>query len=337
MAGGSFFILLDDIAAILDDVAAMTKIAAKKTAGVVGDDLAVNAQQVTGVTAERELPIVWKVAQGSFWNKVKLIPIALLLSAISKVLVMIALMLGGIYLCYEGAEKIFGHTADLNDKSQLSEEEKIDGAIKTDFVLSGEIMVIALGTASELTFVAQILVLSVIGIVMTVGVYGLVAMIVKADDVGIFFLETDIDNFNDKFSNTFSFMEKLLPSKIVETANKVMLKTWIGLLKNDVGIKTLNFIGEKLVFLMPKFMRFLTIAGTIAMFMVGGGIFTHNLHDVNYIGTILHYLTFDGLAGKIMPAIIDVIIGFILGLLTLPLVNKIVDPAFKTIFKVKNS
>ena len=125
MAGGSFFILLDDIAAILDDVAAMTKVAAKKTAGVVGDDLAVNAQQVTGVSAERELPIVWQVAKGSFWNKVKIIPLALLLSALSKVLVMIALMLGGIYLCYEGAEKIFGHSAENEDKKTLSEEEKI--------------------------------------------------------------------------------------------------------------------------------------------------------------------------------------------------------------------
>lgn len=330
MAGGSFFVLLDDIAAILDDVAAMTKIAAKKTAGVVGDDLAVNAQQVTGVTADRELPIVWQVAKGSLWNKVKIIPLALLLSAISKILVTVALMLGGIYLCYEGAEKIFGHEKDGDDKSSLSEKEKIDGAIKTDFVLSGEIMVIALGAASNLPFLSQILVLSVIGIVMTIGVYGLVGVIVKADDVGVFLLETNKDNFNSKFSNTFSFITKKDPFKIILAINKIIFRFWSLLFQNKFGLLFLNYIGKQLVFLMPKFMRLLTIVGTIAMFMVGGGIFTHNLHDLEFMKIILSYFIFDGLLGQFMILVLDILIGLIIGLCALLFFGKLLEPFLKT-------
>lgn len=337
MAGGSFFILLDDIAAILDDVAAMTKVAAKKTAGVVGDDLAVNAQQVTGVSAERELPIVWQVAKGSFWNKVKIIPLALLLSALSKVLVMIALMLGGIYLCYEGAEKIFGHSAENEDKKTLSEEEKIDGAIKTDFVLSGEIMVIALGSAAALPFLSQVLVLSVIGIAMTVGVYGLVALIVKADDVGIFLLEVNKENFSAKFSKRCEFLGEILPLRIVAVLNNSIYLISSMLFNNQLGIKFINFFGKQLVFLMPKFMKFLTIAGTIAMFMVGGGIFTHNLHDIELITTLMHYVPVDGVIGKILPLIIDIVLGLIVGVISIIVINTVINPLLKYCGKFKNN
>ena len=188
MAGSSLLTLIDDIATMLDDVAAMTKVAAKKTSGVLGDDLALNAQQVTGVSADRELPVVWKVAKGSALNKLILVPAALLLSQFLPILITPLLVLGGLYLCFEGFEKIyeklFPH-AEAIQKEIFSEEEKVKGAVRTDFILSAEIIVITLGTAAAKSLGQQAAVLVSISILMTVGVYGLVAGIVKIDNLGI--------------------------------------------------------------------------------------------------------------------------------------------------------
>lgn len=188
MAGSSLLALIDDIATILDDVSVMTKVAAKKTSGVLGDDLALNAQQVTGVSADRELPVVWKVAKGSFINKLILVPVALVLSQLLPVLIVPLLVTGGLFLCFEGFEKVFEkffpHETTV-EKETVSEEEKIKGAVRTDFILSAEIIVITLGTAADKTLAQQASVLSAISILMTVGVYGLVAGIVKIDDLGI--------------------------------------------------------------------------------------------------------------------------------------------------------
>lgn len=186
MAGASLLTLLDDITALLDDVAAMTKTAAGKTAGVVGDDLALNAQQVLGTPADRELPIVWKVAKGSFINKAILIPVAIALSAFLPFLILPLLMLGGLYLCYEGAEKILHRHHPVPPDVSIDEEAKIKGAIRTDFILSAEIIILTLGVAAEQTFGVRVMVLTVIGLGMTVVVYGLVAAIVKLDDFGLY-------------------------------------------------------------------------------------------------------------------------------------------------------
>ncbi len=205
MAGSSLLALIDDIATILDDVSVMTKVAAKKTSGVLGDDLALNAQQVTGVSADRELPVVWKVAKGSAVNKLILVPAALLLSQFLPVLITPLLVLGGLFLCFEGFEKIFEKFfphADAAPKEVLSEEEKVKGAVRTDFILSAEIIVITLGTAATKTLGQQAAVLVSISILMTVGVYGLVAGIVKIDDLGIW--------LNQKKSQVAQFFGKML-------------------------------------------------------------------------------------------------------------------------------
>lgn len=244
MALASLFTLLDDIASVLDDVALMTKVAAKKTAGVVGDDLALNANQVTGAAAEREIPIVWEVAKGSFINKLILIPIALLLAAFAPKWITPLLMVGGAYLCFEGAEKLLHkflphhqHSGDeVITDSLNSEKDKIRGAIRTDFILSAEIVILALGAIDSIgnaTMLGKVLALSLVGVGMTVAVYGLVAMIVKTDDFG------------------FYLMRK--PSKIM----------W--------------WLGKGLVRVVPWLMRGLSVAGTLAMFLVGGGIFMHNV------------------------------------------------------------
>ncbi len=202
MAGASLLTLLDDIATVLDDVAVMSKVAAKKTAGVLGDDLALNAQQVSGVAAEREIPVVWAVAKGSFRNKLILVPAALIISSIAPWLIMPLLLLGGLFLCFEGAEKVLEklfHSQPekkpeeaMEELSQVNVEEyeqkKIKGAIRTDFILSAEIIVIALGTVQGKEMLTQIVVVSLIAVIMTAGVYGLVAGIVKLDDLG-FYLE----------------------------------------------------------------------------------------------------------------------------------------------------
>jgi uncharacterized protein len=256
MAASSLLALIDDIASVLDDVAVLSKVAAKKTAGVLGDDLALNAQQVAGVSAERELPVVWAVAKGSFINKAILVPAALAISAFAPMLVTPLLMVGGAYLCFEGAEKLahrFLHAKADDDahKTELAqalanpdidlvafEKDKIKGAIRTDFILSAEIIAIALGTVAGKPFITQVGVLAGIALVMTVGVYGFVAGIVKLDDLGLWL------------------------SKKSSAAAQAM--------------------GRSLLWLAPWMMKFLSIAGTVAMFLVGGGILVHGMPALHH-------------------------------------------------------
>ncbi|MBI5108374.1 MAG: DUF808 domain-containing protein [Rhodocyclales bacterium] len=300
MAGASLLALLDDIATILDDVALMTKVAAKKTAGVLGDDLALNAQQVAGVRAERELPVVWAVAVGSLKNKLILVPAALAISALLPAAITPLLMLGGLYLCFEGVEKL-AHKwlhAPAEDEAhhaeQLAlladpavdlvamEQDKIRGAIRTDFVLSAEIIVIALGTVADKPFATQVAVLAGIGLLMTVGVYGFVAAIVKLDDVGAWLLQR--------------------------------------------GGRANAALGRMLLLAAPKLMKALTVIGTAAMFLVGGGILMHGLpgsHD------LLHHLdaTLRAAAGVgavlavVLPSVLDMLLGVIAGALALAAVT----------------
>jgi len=256
MAGSSLLLLLDDIAAVLDDVSVMTKVAAKKTAGVLGDDLAVNAEKVTGVRAERELPVVWAVARGSFLNKLILVPLALLASAFAPWLITPALIAGGLYLCFEGSEKLLhkflhGREQDAERARRIEavaheevdlveyERSKIKGAIRTDFILSAEIIVLTLGVVAGADFITQVGVLSGIAIVMTVGVYGLVAGIVKLDDAGMYLYAREGEGL------------------------------WPGFLR---------WLGQGLISFAPWLMKALGVIGTIAMFMVGGSILLHNVH-----------------------------------------------------------
>lgn len=293
MAGGSLFLLLDDIASVLDDVATMTKVATKKTAGVLGDDLALNAQQVTGVQAERELPVVWAVAKGSLLNKAILVPAALAISAFMPWLIAPLLMLGGAFLCFEGFEKLvhkFLHGKEdtehhrevvkalANPETDLValEKDKIKGAVRTDFILSAEIIVIALGVVGGLAFGTQIAVLLSIAVMMTIGVYGLVAGIVKLDDAGLF---------------------------LSRRANAVA-----------------RGIGAAILWLAPWLMRALSVLGTVAMFLVGGGILTHGLPPVHHL---IETLTadLDGLSGALLPSLLDGVFGIIAGALVLVAVS----------------
>ena len=301
MAGSSFFALIDDIATILDDVALMSKVAAKKTAGVLGDDLALNAQQVAGVNADRELPVVWAVAKGSFVNKAILVPAALAISAFIPWAITPLLMLGGAYLCYEGFEKLahrFLHSAeeDKQHHDQLAaaladpaidlaamERGKIKGAIRTDFVLSAEIIVIALGTVADVSFGKQVAVLTSIAVLMTIGVYGLVAGIVKLDDGGLYLTRTA---------------------------------------KAGAAGALRRSIGELLLLAAPFLMKFLSVAGTVAMFMVGGGILTHGIPVVHE--AIEHWAqglaNLSGLGGvmeSVTAALLDALAGVVAGALTL--------------------
>jgi predicted DNA repair protein MutK len=281
----SLLALIDDIATILDDVAVMTKVAAKKTAGVLGDDLALNAQQVVGVSADRELPVVWAVAKGSAVNKLILVPAALAISFFLPTLITPLLMLGGAYLCFEGMEKIvhnlFHHDKDHHDRIHAAvansdtdwlalEKDKIKGAIRTDFILSAEIIVIALGTVSTASFSKQATVVVAISIIMTVGVYGLVAAIVKLDDFGFYLLRQ--------------------PSVIM------------------------NNLGRTLLWFAPKLMKTLSVVGTAAMFMVGGGILMHGFtglyHYVDAFTTQLGW--FKSLAQIGFDALLGVISGTVL-------------------------
>ncbi|TYK66298.1 DUF808 domain-containing protein [Colwellia echini] len=299
MAGASLLTLLDDIAMLLDDIAVLSKVAAKKTAGVLGDDLAVNAEQLSGsLKADRELPVVWAVFKGSMLNKAILVPIALLLSYFLPIMIMPLLMIGGAYLCYEGFEKVwhaFAHKAEkklehekhveaLQDENvdiAVYEKDKIKGAIRTDFILSAEIIIIALGTVSEQPITTQISVLVFIAILMTVGVYGLVAGIVKIDDGGLLLIK-------DKSVNI------------------------LGKAKRALGYAMIAFA--------PKLMKFLAIAGTIAMWLVGGSLITHGVPSLHHViesatqmaGNIPFFNSF-WLA--ITPMFIDLVIGFILGAL----------------------
>lgn len=276
MAGTSLLALIDDIATILDDVAVMTKVAAKKTAGVLGDDLALNAQQVTGISADRELPVVWAVAKGSVVNKVILIPVALLISIFIPMLITPLLMLGGLFLCFEGFEKVFEkifHKTPHVEKEALPvtdmanfEKDKIKGAVRTDFILSAEIIVITLGTVATTTLTNQILVLVAIALAMTIGVYGLVAGIVKLDDAGLWLIQ----------KKGFSAV-----------IGKVFLNT------------------------APLLMKFLGLAGTIAMFMVGGGILTHGIPALHHYQRELN---------TVLATLIDMGVGALAGGLVLLLV-----------------
>lgn len=300
MAGTSLLILIDDITLMLDDVAAMSKLAAKKTAGVLGDDLALNAQQVTGIRAERELPVVWAVAKGSVRNKVILVPAALAISAWLPVAVTPLLMIGGAYLCFEGVEKLahpllHSHDEDAAHHEALSaalkdesvdlvafEREKIEGAVRTDFILSAEIVAITLGTVTAASFTQQVLVLSGVALAVTVGVYGLVAAIVKMDDVGLYLQQRG------------------------------------GAVKAAVG--------RGLLAAAPVMMKTLSVVGTAAMFLVGGGIVLHGLpgaHDVVH-GMAHAAGTVPGIGGlleAITPTLLDGVGGVIVGAVTLALVT----------------
>lgn len=256
MAGSSLLALIDDIATLLDDIAVMSKVAAKKTAGVLGDDLALNAQQVMGVSADRELPIVWAVARGSLLNKAILVPAALLISALAPWAILPLLMLGGLYLCFEGAEKLAHrwfqdahaeHEAHARELQVLAdpavdwvsfERDKIRGAVRTDFILSAEIIAITLGTVALAPFLQQVVVLSLVAVAMTVGVYGLVAGIVKLDDLGLYWSRRP---------------QEAPLSGLLQPAGRLLLRA------------------------APKLMRTLSVLGTVAMFLVGGGILVHGL------------------------------------------------------------
>lgn len=260
MAGSSLLALIDDIATLLDDVSVMTKVATKKTAGVLGDDLALNAQQVAGVAADRELPVVWAVAKGSAINKLILVPVALGLSYFLPWAVVPLMMVGGAFLCFEGVEKIahkFLHNDEedkqhhkemlkalVNDVDLVAfEKDKIKGAIRTDFILSAEIIVITLGTVANQAFTRQVGVLTMISIIMTIGVYGLVAGIVKLDDGGVYLLEQKGIHAWARFKQA---------------------------------------VGRAILWFAPLLMKTLSVAGTAAMFLVGGGILVHNVPALHH-------------------------------------------------------
>ena len=288
MAGSSLLTLIDDIASLLDDVALMSKVAARKTAGVLGDDLALNAQQVSGVHADRELPVVWAVACGSLLNKAILVPLALLISAVAPWLITPLLMLGGAFLCYEGAEKLV-HKCWPQDEGEAPaaiaaltqgdivayERNKVKGAIRTDFILSAEIVAITLGTVASAPFAQQVLVLCGIALLMTLGVYGLVALIVKLDDAGV----------------------------------------WLGARPSRIS----RGLGRAILYTAPWLMRLLSLAGTIAMFMVGGGIVVHGLPWLHHGILALSqsagaWPTLGELLGGVVPSLLAMLFGLLLGM-----------------------
>jgi uncharacterized protein len=289
----SLLTLLDDIATVLDDVAVMTKVATKKTAGVLGDDLALNAQQVSGVSADRELPVVWAVAKGSFVNKAILVPSALAISTFAPWGVTPLMMAGGAFLCYEGTEKVLhrllhSRAEDAIEHAELVkavadpavdlvafERGKIRGAIRTDFILSAEIIVITLGTVAAAAFWTKLAVLVGIALIMTVGVYGFVALIVKLDDVGL--------NLTQRAS------------------------------------KTARAVGRGILRAAPWLMKFLMVAGTAAMFLVGGGILTHSIEPLHHaIETLLHGRGWLETVGRMLA---DALVGLVLGAVVLGVVE----------------
>jgi len=301
MAGSSLFALIDDIATILDDVSLLTKVAAKKTAGVLGDDLALNAQQVSGVNSERELHVVWAVARGSLINKIILVPVALAISALAPRAVTPLLMIGGAYLCYEGVEKL-AHSLlpSKNEEEALIEalhkpavdlvayeKNKIKGAVRTDFILSAEIIVIALGTVAAAPFMQRVLVLSAVGVMMTVGVYGLVGGIVKLDDLGLY-----------------------LTRRASGGAIGALLRK----------------IGSMLLAAAPLLMKTLSVLGTAAMFLVGGSILSHGWHSLHdLIETIAHHAAeipgLGGLLKAITLPLLDASAGIVIGAIILAVVT----------------
>lgn len=313
MAASSLLALIDDIATILDDVALMTKVAAKKTAGVLGDDLALNAEQVSGVKAARELPVVWAVAKGSFKNKLILVPLALAISAIIPWLITPLLMIGGAYLCFEGFEKLahkfYSHNVEEHAQHEKRvealidpsidlvalEKEKIKGAIRTDFVLSAEIIVITLGTVKDAAFLSQVTVVSVIAIIMTIGVYGLVAGIVKLDDGGLALIKSTSKSIWGDF------------------------KRWLG---------------NAILWFAPVLMKTLSIVGTAAMFLVGGSIVLHGIpsthHIFDYVDKLVVSIPMLGnVISAIMPLLINAVAGIVIGAIVLMIIN------IPTLFKRK--
>jgi predicted DNA repair protein MutK len=289
MASG-FFALLDDIATVMDDVAVMSKVAAKKTAGILGDDLAVNAEKASGFVTDRELPVLWAITKGSFLNKLIILPFAFLLSAFLPAAVTIILVLGGLYLAFEGVEKIYEYffphenfvtvtsVEDLTDAEVMAAEKgKIKSAILTDFILSVEIVIIALGTVVEKPISTQIVVVSLIAILATVGVYGIVAIIVRMDEFGVKLinLNTEENSFSDK-------------------------------------------VGRVLVSALPKIIKSMSVIGTVALLLVSGGIFAHNIEFFH------HFL-------ESWPAIIkEFLIGLAVGFVVLLVVS-----LFKKVFSEK--
>lgn len=256
---GGFFAILDDIGVLLDDTAAMSKVAVKKTAGVLGDDLAVNAQKAAGFHASRELPVLWAITKGSFKNKVMLLPMAFLLSAFLPGLIIPILVIGGIYLSFEGAEKIYHYfspsdphikplaeTLENEEDLLAGEEKKIKSAILTDFILSIEIIVIALGTVAHQSIMMQVIIVSIVAVLATIGVYGIVAFIVRMDDMGF-----ELIQISQRFCG------------------------W----RQSLYLK----MGETLVTALPKVIKSLALIGTIAMLLVGGGIFVHNIEPLHHL------------------------------------------------------
>lgn len=279
MASG-FFALLDDIATIMDDVAAMSKIATKKTAGILGDDLAVNAEKASGFISSRELPVLWAIGKGSMLNKIIILPIAFILSAFSPLAIIIILVLGGLFLAYEGAEKIYEYlfphqhsktatTIQTFTEAEILdlEKDKIKSAIVTDFILSVEIVIIALGTVIEKPILSQIIVVSIVAIIATVGVYGIVAMIVRMDEVGLLLIK------RSKKENSLS-----------------------------------KKIGSILVLALPKVIKSLSVIGTIALILVAGGIFVHNIEFFHHFLPQLPSIVNEFIIGLIMGIIVLVIV-----------------------------
>ncbi len=295
LAGSSLLTLLDDIATLLDDISLMGKLAAKKTAGVLGDDLSLNAQQVSGVRANRELPVVWSVAKGSLLNKVILVPLALLISAFIPWAITPLLMVGGAFLCFEGVEKVLHslHTRKHKEDPQQAQErlnaiakqdpkqyerDKVKGAIRTDFILSAEIVAITLGIVADAPLLNQVLVLSGIAVLVTVGVYGLVGIIVKLDDMGYWLVER--------------------PGALAKT------------------------VGKGLLVIAPWLMKVLSIVGTLAMFLVGGGIVVHGIAPLHH--AIEHFAAEQGaVLAATLPTLANLVLGFIIGLIVVGLVKGI--------------
>ena len=304
MATNSLLVLIDDIATLLDDVAAMTKVAGKKTAGILGDDLALNAQQVAGVNTDRELPVVWAVAKGSMLNKLILVPAALLISAFIPWLITPLLIAGGLFLCFEGIEKlahsISKNAAKIHHDELLEalnnpntdmlafEKEKIKGAIRTDFILSAEIIAISLGVVAGAPLATQAGVLATVAVLITIIVYGLVAGIVRLDDWGLHLYQRQGDGVTDKQLRRFGYC---------------------------------------ILQVVPYFMKGLSILGTAAMFLVGGGILTHGVpflhHGIEYISLFLESLPAAGyFISSVAMIIIDGLIGMLAGLILFLIVDK---------------
>ncbi|NWC63669.1 DUF808 family protein [Cedecea sp. P7760] len=295
MAGSSLLTLLDDIATLLDDISVMGKLAAKKTAGVLGDDLSLNAQQVSGVRANRELPVVWSVAKGSFINKLILVPLALIISAFAPWAITPLLMVGGAFLCFEGVEKVL-HSIKASKHKESAEEkqarlesiaaqdpmafekDKVKGAVRTDFILSAEIVAITLGIVAEAPLLNQVLILAGIAILVTIGVYGLVGMIVKIDDLGY----------------------------------------WLV----DKRAALARMVGKGLLVLAPWLMKILTIVGTLAMFLVGGGILVHGVPVLHH-GIEQWAGQLGGVVELVGPTLANLVLGFIAGGIVLLVVNGI--------------